>query len=575
MKLEDLPNELLINIFEYLNGTDHLKCLYDLNYRINQIIFYNFPKSYFDFECLSKESFVKICNYIPSIIDKIVSLNLCGNDETSKLPELFLSNNLNINQFIKLEYLKLDSISSIKLLYKFLISCQSLEYLSTINISKCKRNKSNEDILLIKNIIFNLSKLKTCYFDRYLFNGNDFRQMKFLSSSIENLYLDNIQCDINDIINIFEHMINLRRISLNFHGYYNHPQIEKINLSKMILLKMSYDGTKDILIKFLKNFPNLICLIIKIEKIYLNGNEWENLLNNYLIKLKIFRFRMDFNLLLNNLNKQIDQLLNSFQNIFWIEQHQCFVRCQWTPSKIQSDVTLYSLPYLFEKIPLGKISKSTCFNEKDFSSYNRVNTLSYDVSTEEFFNDLYISQFYFPNLRHLTIHFPFKDNFWSIIPSLYRLNSLAVQLNDEFDYIVLQSLLDKALNLYSLTVKSKSFSPDLFYQLKSASIRRLDLNEISYLSSKSFSSKDCQLLVNSSIGYQSQVIYITIKNPNDIIYLIQKMIYIRRLTFTCENHFNSSKSTKENFIQWLQTQLPSTFSIYKDLHHSSRIHIWK
>jgi hypothetical protein len=100
-----------------------------------------------------------------------------------------------------------------------------------------------------------------------------------------------------------------------------------------------------------------------------------------------------------------------------------------------------------------------------------------------------------------------------------------------------------------------------------------------FLSHQSFSSIDCQLLVNSSIGYQCQVISISIENSNDIIYLIEKLINLRKLIFICKddrwNYFKSLPSPNDTLIQWLQRRLPTIYSIYRDLHQSSKIHIWK
>jgi hypothetical protein len=362
-------------------------------------------------------------------------------------------------------------------------------------------------------------------------------------------------------------MINLRRISLTLNCSYNNHKIDQI-IPSIISLKLSFQGSKNILIYLLKNFPNLICLIIKTKGIYLNGNEWKYLINNYLFKLKIFRFQMNFCLLSsNNIERDIDELLYSFRSSFWIEEHQWFIRCQWTQLFQRTNLILYSLPYLFDEFAYREKSISTCSNEEDFCSYNRVKILSYDDSINY--------QVYFSNIQHLTIKLPFQNHFWSIIPSLNKLNSLSVQLNDKSDYILLQSLLDKASNLYSLIVKSKSPLENFFFQLKNSSIRRLDFDEIC----QSFSSIDCQLLVNSSIGYQCQVLFLIIENSNDIIYLIEKLINLRKLIFTCKDdrwdYFKSLPSPNDTLMQWLQACLPTIYSIQRDLHHSSRIHIWK
>ena len=51
------------------------------------------------------------------------------------------------------------------------------------------------------------------------------------------------------------------------------------------------------MINMLKIMPNLSCLIIQTQRISFNGYQWEEIIEEYLPKLKKFRFLMQFSFL--------------------------------------------------------------------------------------------------------------------------------------------------------------------------------------------------------------------------------------------------------------------------------------
>jgi hypothetical protein len=198
--------------------------------------------------------------------------------------------------------------------------------------------------------------------------------------------------------------------------------------------------------------------------------------------------------------------------------------------------------------------------------YNNVHSLVYDLGISKEVS-LY-SPLDFSNIRNLYIDLPFNDHFWLIVPSINQLISLNIErFNNGKARVQLQILLDRAPNLYSLTFKSPYFSPKLLFELKSTTIRRLDLLKCNHW----FNKQQCLDLINSSFSKQCEIIFIKIKKRSNILQFIKKLDQLRTLIFQSED---DKWETEENhLIQWLYHHLPSTCSINRDI-NKQYIQIW-
>ena len=61
MNLELLPNEILLDLFEYFNGIDLLCTFYGFNFRFNYLLYKQFRAYYFNFYDCSKRNIDMIC----------------------------------------------------------------------------------------------------------------------------------------------------------------------------------------------------------------------------------------------------------------------------------------------------------------------------------------------------------------------------------------------------------------------------------------------------------------------------------------------------------------------------------
>lgn len=98
MKLEFLPNEILLDLFEYFDGTDLLRAFYDLNTRFNFLLYKQFR-----FDLISKRIFDVICQqHLPFIANRVLALKLSDYKETPGQIDLFCSYILSLRQFTHL-----------------------------------------------------------------------------------------------------------------------------------------------------------------------------------------------------------------------------------------------------------------------------------------------------------------------------------------------------------------------------------------------------------------------------------------------------------------------------------------
>jgi hypothetical protein len=83
----------------------------------------------------------------------------------------------------------------------------------------------------------------------------------------------------------------------------------------------------------------------------------------------------------------------------------------------------------------------------------------------------------FFNIRHLSIQLPVESSHWFMYPNLDQLTSLKTTLDGTENEALsqLQTLLDRAPRLYSLTLNNQAISDVHLAKIISASVRRLHL----------------------------------------------------------------------------------------------------
>jgi hypothetical protein len=331
---------------------------------------------------------------------------------------------------------------------------------------------------------------------------------------------------------------------------------------------------------------------LKVDAYYINcdGYQWEEIIDKHLPKLEVFRLRMHIQFRGKKNNEHnVDALVDSFRTRFWLEKHRWLIRCHYRSENLYTSILLYSLPNTFGDVELNMLTipyKSTCPQDTDHRLYDRVNNLCYGSWLHERHPFL---QFF--NIRNLSIHLPFNKNFGEIIPTLHQLNSLTVLSAKEDAQFHLQSLLDRAPCLYSLTIKSWPLSQmPVVENTYNASVRRLDLRlhrrgiSSSFFSIKEcntfFSRKECNTFIRSPLGAQCEELLIQVENHDSVLDLINNMGNLRMLHI--EYQFDSKSFSVDNryerksdiFVKWLQDQLPTACIISKFEYICDYLKLW-
>jgi hypothetical protein len=573
MKFEILPNELLLDIFDYFDGIHLFRAFYGLNSRLNNLINTSVKSYQLDFRAISKFDFVSIYHQHRQLIaDKVISIHIADDDETPNLPEIVFSRHFIAPYYIQLQSLSLYSIYSSDTLNTIVLQCHRLPCLTKLKFIQCLLNNAPN---YISNMIWRLSELTNCVIDEDMLKGGCFAQLSETSSSIKYLSIENVSCDFRCLTNIFQRTPSLERLSTKIISLVQYEQLS-IAVPFLTQLTLSFRGSIETLRNLFRQMTNLRSLTYHRSHLFLKGNEWEDIFIQYLPNIKYFRCKMNFQFSpIDDIEDKIDELLATYQTDFWIKKHQWFVQCDWNPTDPLNHASLYTLPYNFNDfhLPNELYSKSTCLNNEDFWSYEQVKNLQCKQNISDH------CPIQFPNLSQLELILPFNENLFFHIPSLDHLTSLDVTLlPDDSVYDQLQSVLNRAPHLYLLRFSHLSELKMILFQLKNPSIRRLDFfTKESTLCSWYLNREYCLALANSSLGQQCQILVIDVEHRTNVMDLINHMTKLQSLTFECKEdkwNYKPSISTMDELLQWFHEHLPSTCSISRDINKTSIFRLW-
>ncbi len=580
MKLESLPNELLIELFDYINDIQLLRQFYNLNYRFNRLLFIHSRKFHLNFRSITKKDFDFICRQsLPKILHQIISLDLSDDDDTPYQIKQFLSYNFHLHQFIHLQTLSFYHIRCANTLNQILSQLSQLQHLTSLKFDQIHFHI--DEINQFVQTIWSLSKLIYFHISDLNFLSYSFMSESIISSSLKELYLMESHFPIDQLTHLFECTPHLEKLSIVVYQNFIYdnlilndslrdilPPLTKLNL-KFIGVGLS-DGLEYIF----QLVPNLIELKIETLHVNFDGYEWEEMICNYLPKLKQFHLQMSIHFNANDdIEKQADEFLNSFQTSFWIDERQVFFRCHWNPEYLDSEqrcpALLYSLPYAFDTFDYmdATYSKSTCWSRTDYWFYNRVRNLCIDPVEKK--NE--VSQFpvRFFNIRHLTIGYDI-EYVGKMCPVFDQLTTLFIQYLDCQNRPYLQTLLNRAPQLQTIMFYKNNW---LYFFVANKSVRRLIIRDEIY-----YNVQQCAELCNSTLFNQCEVLEMNLRTRGSVLDLLRKMPNLRVLIIKCERdewkeNSISSVSKQDELVKWLKRYLPAECLIQREKYGSIRIWI--
>ena len=339
-RIEDLSNELLYEIFEYLHADLLYEAFSDLNSRFQHLLFHStFPlkvrpnsktRSKLEHYCKNfwipnRHRIVSIYFDHPSIMDS--ALTHCMIDSSFHRLESVDLNEPRTEQFLMLLFC--------------LKSLPRLSSLSTILVSR-----RIDDLGDIYRMIFSLPTLK---YNRLMMDYDDMEEALNISlplaineslSTIEYLIIDH-NCTVQQLFSIIAHTPQLRHlICKNLIGSrtVNERQVALSNL-KYLSIRCDFIS----LAEFESTVRTLSCHLetLNIEHFanedYLHADRWERMIRNHMTHVRKFNYKYHTFDNSEYLTNAVYLTMNQFTSPFWTEQRWFFT------AQISTDVIEYSI----------------------------------------------------------------------------------------------------------------------------------------------------------------------------------------------------------------------------------------
>ncbi|CAF4187706.1 unnamed protein product [Rotaria sordida] len=393
---ENLPNEIIYEIFDYLSIYHVYHGFFNLNQRFdNFFINSNFPIQ-IDISSISKSNFEQYHKDI--ILPNKHRINYLRVSNVFTVDIIFSPPRL-ISKFLQLETLVFDNINARYLnnILHHLIILPQLHSL-TIHLIDYIQNSTHFYLQL-----FRLSKLKYC---KIQFESNDDKQLlprctnEF--SSIEYFVIKN--CFQFQLLNNFlSYLPRLCHLSIDYlNGINDFKDIELYPLSlehlKYVSLELDivYFNRFEQLIKNFFYHVEILRFTSKYDSRYLDAEIWENLIVSYMPYLRIFDINHDGSIQhnLSRYHNWIDQ----FNSTFWNEKQWFFTHQHDWQDTIGSGIFYSTNPYRRKDYKFfWELDKKFCsdYQQTNFSSVEHIHVSGLVASNT--------SANYFPNATQLTI----------------------------------------------------------------------------------------------------------------------------------------------------------------------------
>jgi hypothetical protein len=507
-----------------------------------------------------------ICQqHLPFITDRVIALTLSENKEVSEQFSRFCSYIQSFSQLIQLQSLTFYNVRSCETMLEIIQKCHDLCNFTHLKFHLDYTIYDQATLQLIIDNIWDLPKLTHCDLSIHsLGSSNRFCTPTKISTSLEYISVCQYVFTWHQLNQLFRQTPRLKHLAICIDSYAEVNHFIPHYLPTLIALNIDISSRVNnlLLISFFQNTPNLRHLNISLRKDLIDGQQWEQIIHNYLPKLKILRLQMqneycDDDILHDRI--KISELLNSFRSPFWIDEHQWFIRCLRRYRAIYLHTFSSGFKYYNSELPDYSMSTSSHDDRKKFYD-NLIDSYDQRFFTQSIPPDIDLS-----NIQYLRIKLPIDNQFWFIVPSLKRLDSLSIlNYRNEFQS-ELQAILDQATQLRCLHIHQDISLPlqTSLFTCSNASIRRFLVKKCGYY----FSKDECRQLICSPLGTQCDVLSVMVYERQNVIYLIEILLNLRVLNIECKDD-KYSTGTNDKLANWLRNHLSSTCSIVRNSIHA-------
>ncbi|CAF1222734.1 unnamed protein product [Rotaria sordida] len=448
-KFEHLPNELVLDIFTYLDSYDLFVSLFNLNIRLNTLI-YAQPLSINLGNSLSK---YLLDRYYQSVLsparNQIHTLKL---SDTYERMSNFLKNDNQIQIDFETRKFILSQVKSLILCNPKTTSLNRvLKYVSNIEhicISIGQQTQSTSNYQGLFKSLFKMKSLKRLCLDLYdaLIIDDD------IDASISLTDMTLTSCYIQDLAQLLRRMPNIRKLHITCYNRRNSLTNDDDNFDyslidglgdyvpfltdlKLKVMFISFEKI-EVFLQQLSQLTKLTFSSITLEK-YSNGLTWERIINNYLPNLEKFSLFLDETYIFEDTLVDLNEIIQSFNSSFW---HRWPVVIEYyVEATDKKCLILYTLPiqesnlrtYLYGLEIRKNIDEYNQNIEKSY--YNKLNQLNFIFHENPSSRNLLPTRIY-SNLETFTFSFEL------INPTSYEIDSILINFQQVFSTSVLSKI---------------------------------------------------------------------------------------------------------------------------------------
>ncbi|CAF1097869.1 unnamed protein product [Adineta ricciae] len=570
-RFEDFANEILYEIFDYLDSYHAYKGFSSLNYRFQSFLIKSTLPLRINIPLMSSSTFHRYNNHI-------IQRNL------QRTHSIHISNHfmydiqtLPLVQMTFLQRLVVENIES-KCLENLLNQLTLLSHLSSLSITTIDTVTHQTPIY---QQIFRLSSLRYC---KLLLRNQNYHWYSVSSlhlneqSSIEYLIID-YEIKYRQLKDLLSCVPRLRHFSFQIR-----PDFESLSsnvpchvpdsltyLSLKSNCRLAFEELERTLVN---HFPLVEVLRISVSIKTLDANKWKQLISTHLLKLRIFDVRLEVYSSSEVENAAYEEQVIEFQSSFWIER-QWFFRSELIRKRHLKSYILYSTN-LYRKKDYLLYKQSY---EENFTDENRTMFSSVDHVQIEDEKAVHQCMCYFPNATKVTLEDRFSTAgyakfsiVFNRILSLQRIKTLVIKY-DRFSVMKMINLLTCIPNLQTLAFQSMSL-----YKKESKSIEQSkkfqSLSKINRITNVSFEERSTldkiELLVKLFPRIQYFEMNVFMRHMEAILQLLllkQNMPNLPLICFTSadEAHFR-------HLTDLIRSNMLS--SDYKVAYAERRLYLW-
>ena len=466
MNFERLPNELLLSIFDYLNGFDLLRSFIDLNAHFHALLFQQHVSYCFDLKRVRKHQFDLVCQqYLPCVGTQTIALKLDESAFTVGAVNLFFHSYVpSLSSFTRLRSLSIvyhcSNLTATTVLQQ-LPHLLNLEHFRLGLFHICDEDAIDDRLLI--DAVWCLPKLVHCDVSASSDGPSPLCVMpSMVSSSLQHLSTLPY-CFRWSVLDQLLHLTpNLRSLCVHMFSWTAEDYIQFSSFPTLIKLTVTVARSPAVnFLRFLQTLPNLRYLDANLSHKLIDGHQWQRHIRAHLPHLQTLHFLMESD---SVGAEQAEQFIDTFRGPFWTKEHHWFVRCFLRQKCLH--VRTIVKPDCFFDPPSADLFRSTDPHDSEPKAYEQLTSI-WDSRDTRCSLPAGAQR---PRVTQLLFRLPTVEQLWPIFTQFEQLTRVSVH-NFTGQFVPrLQAILDRASRLRCLSIaRAKSEPIDTLLLLRTPS----------------------------------------------------------------------------------------------------------